>query len=247
MEKSKIDEILVSLGFGFPESKNDNIAFEETFEKYQFEADANKIDSEKILKSLKPKKKVTNIDYHRRTVLAAEIVYKLHKENTLGHLKLQKLIYLCQHSAQMDLYTNFLKQAMGPYDNRLMRSLDKQFKVNQWFQFSGGEYLKYQPLSKIGGHRVWYEKYFSNQLSEIDFIIEKFRITKTKRVELIATVFACWKEIIEEKQLFNNEILIKKFYNWHPDKSKFSKQEIIDIIEWMKNEGFYPKIDLASS
>ena len=56
MEKSKIDEILVSLGFGFPESKNDNIAFEETFEKYQFEADANKIDSEKILKSLKPKK-----------------------------------------------------------------------------------------------------------------------------------------------------------------------------------------------
>ena len=95
MEKSKIDEILVSLGFGFPESKNDNIAFEETFEKYQFEADANKIDSEKILKSLNPKKKVTNIDYHRRTVLAAEIVYKLHKENTLGHLKLQKLIYLC--------------------------------------------------------------------------------------------------------------------------------------------------------
>ena len=27
MEKSKIDEILVSLGFGFPESKSENIAF----------------------------------------------------------------------------------------------------------------------------------------------------------------------------------------------------------------------------
>jgi hypothetical protein len=31
-----------------------------------------------------------------------------------------------------------------------------------------------------------------------------------------------------------------KFYDWHPDKSKFSKKEIIDTIELMENEGFYP-------
>lgn len=241
MDKSKIDEILGSLGFGFPENKEENIVFEKSFKDYKFEADARKIDSEKILKSLKPKKKATNIDYHRRTVLAAEIVYQLHQENTLGHLKLQKLIYLCQNSAEMDLFTNFLKQAMGPYDNRLMRSLDKQFKTNEWFQFSRGDYLKYKPLSKIGGHKEWYERYFSNQLSEINFIIEKFRKTKTKTVELIATVYACWKESLEENQLLNDEILIKKFYNWHPDKAKFTRQEIINTINWMKDEGFYPK------
>lgn len=243
MEKSKIDEILGSLGFGFPESKTENIAFEKSFKDYQFEADTNKIDSGEILKNLKPIKKATNIDYHRRTVLAAEIVYKLQKENTLGHLKLQKLIYLCQHSAQMNLHTNFLKQAMGPYDNRLMRSLDKKFKENEWFTFSSGDYLKYQPLSKVGGHKLWYGRYFSNQLSEIDFIIEKFRKTKTRTVELIATVFACWKEILEEKQLINDEILVMRFYDWHPDKTKFGKQEIINIIDWMKNEGFHPNVN----
>lgn len=191
MGKSKIDEILVSLGFGFPENKKEDDIFEETFKDYLFETDARKIDVEKIFENSKPKNKPTNIDFHRRTVLAAEIVYKLHKENTLGHLKLQKLIYLCQHSAQMELYTNFLKQAMGPYDNRLMRSLDKQFRENHWFQFSGGDYLKYQPLSKLGGHREWYHRYFEDQLSEIDFIIEKFRKSKTRTVELIATIFAC--------------------------------------------------------
>lgn len=243
MEKAKIDRILGSLGFGFPESKEENIAFEKSFKGYKFVADAEKIDAVKILKSLKPKKKATNIDYHRRTVLAAEIVYKLHKENTLGHLKLQKLIYLCQHSAQMELHTNFLKQAMGPYDNRLMRSLDTQFKKNQWFEFSGGDYLKYKPLSKVGSHKEWYERYFENELSDIDFIIEKFRKSKTRVVELIATVFACWKEILEEKQLLNDETLIFRFYDWHPDKSKFERQEIIDTFEWMRNEGFYPKFN----
>lgn len=241
MEQSKIDEILGSLGFGFPKSEKQDNAFDKTFKDYEFQARASNIDSELILKNLKPNKKVTNVDYHRRTVLAAEIVYKLHKENTLGHLKLQKLIYLCQHSAQMDLHTNFLKQAMGPYDNRLMRSLDKQLKANKWFQFSGGDYLKYQPLSKAGNHKEWYERYFENQIIEIEFIIEKFRKSKTRTVELIATTFACWKEIIEEKQLLNDEILIKKLYAWHPDKSKFSREEIIDIIKWMKTEGFYPK------
>ncbi len=240
MEKSKIDEILGSLGFGLPENTNESISFKETFKNFQFEANLDSINSQEILNSLKPKKKATNIDYHRRTVLGAEIVFKLHKENTLGHLKLQKLIYLCQHSAQMNLHTNFLKQAMGPYDNRLMRSLDKKFKENQWFAFSAGDYLKYKPLAKVGGHKEWYERYFENQLTEIDFIIEKFRKSKTRTVELIGTVFACWKEIIDENQLLNNEILVNKFYGWHPDKSKFQKQEILDTIIWMKNEGFYP-------
>ena len=174
-------------------------------------------------------------------MLAAEIVYQLHRENTLGHLKLQKLIYLCQNSAEMDLYTNFLKQAMGPYDNRLMRSLDKQFKTNEWFQFSRVDYLKYKPLQKMGGHREWYERYFSDQLSEINLIIEKFRKTKTKTVELVATIFACWKETLEEKELLNNEVLIRKFYDWHPYKAKFTREEILFTISWMKNEGFYPR------
>jgi uncharacterized protein YwgA len=240
MEKSKIDEILGSLGFGLPENEIEIKTFDESFRNYRFEADETKINSEEILKNLRPKIKPTNIDFHRRTVLAAEIVFKLHKENTLGHLKLQKLIYLCQHSAQMNLHTNFLKQAMGPYDNRLMRSLDKKFRENQWFTFSSNDYLKYQPLEKVGGHREWYERYFSNELSDIDFIIEKFRKFRTRNVELIATVFACWKEIIEEKQLLNDDILIKKFYAWHPDKSKFQRQEILDTIDWMNNEGFYP-------
>ena len=110
MEKSKIDEILGSLGFGLPENEIEIKAFDESFRNYRFEADETKINSEEILKNLRPKIKPTNIDFHRRTVLAAEIVFKLHKENTLGHLKLQKLIYLCQHSAQMNLHTNFLKQ-----------------------------------------------------------------------------------------------------------------------------------------
>ena len=241
MEESKINEILNSLGFGVPQNLNELKTFKETFKSYKLESDPNKINSYKILDDLKPKKKATNIDYHKRTVLAAEIVYQLHRENTLGHLKLQKLLYLCQNSARIDIHTNFLKQAMGPYDNRLMRSIDKKFKENRWFSYNPGEYEKYQTLENCGGHKEWYERYFSQQLSEIGFIINKFRKTKTRRIELIATIFACWKEIIDEKQLFTEELLVHKFYLWHPDKSKFNRDEILQTIGFMKNDGFIPR------
>ncbi len=240
MEKSKIDEILGSLGFGLPENDNEVKSFDKTFENHHFDANPDKINPKEILESIKPKKKATNIDYHKRTVLAAEIVYQLRNENTLGHLKLQKLIYLCQNVSHINLHTNFLKQAMGPYDNRLMRSIDKKFRENKWFSFNSNGYQKYQPLEKCGGHKEWYERYFEDQLEEIGLIIEKFRKTRTRRIELIATIFACWKEIIDNKQLLNNEAIIQKFYNWHPDKSKFEVNEIVDTISFMREDGFYP-------
>lgn len=235
------NDFLAGLGFGFPENEEQLEKFDQVFENYEFKGNPDKINSFDILKKLKASaKKPTNVDYHRRTVLAAEIVYKLHMENTLGHLKLQKIMYLCQNSIHMDLHTNFLKQAMGPYDPTLMRSLDKKFRENQWFCFTAKEYLKYQPLAKVGGHREWFLRYFENQVHDIDHIIEKFRKVRTKQVELIATVFACWKEAIEQNQLVNNEVLIAKFYNWHEDKAKFKRDEISSTIKWMSDEGFYP-------
>ncbi|MDO9136649.1 MAG: hypothetical protein Q7U21_02405 [Lutibacter sp.] len=140
----------------------------------------------------------------------------------------------------MNIHTNFLKQAMGPYDPTLMRSIDKQFIAHKWFQYKPNDYPKYKLLEKAGGHKKWYETYFENQLNEIDFIIEKFRKFKTDRVEIIATVFACWKDALENKQLINDELLIQKFYAWSENKAKFTREEIKNKIECMIKEGIYP-------
>jgi hypothetical protein len=95
----------------------------------------------------------THVDYYRRTLLAAEIVCELHQEMTLGHVKLQKLIFLSQRTENIRLPVNFLKQAMGPYDPRMMRSIDKQLLVKKWFQFFPAEKLKYKPLENAGQHK----------------------------------------------------------------------------------------------
>lgn len=185
--------------------------------------------------------KPTNVDYYRRTVLSAEIVWQLHKEPTLGHLKLQKLIYLCQQSAEMQMPTNFLRQAMGPYDNRMMRSIDKQLKEKKWFEYDKTQVLKYQPLEKAGQHHNDFVKYFSAENESIQFIIDTFKTIKSDIVEIVATLYACINNLMEEKVVFSEALLIQRFYEWSDEKQKFSEAQVKRVFSRMKDTGIIPK------
>lgn len=219
---------------------------------------ANQQATEQLLKALlhqafeveemviaKPKGKVielkpTNVDYYRRTVIAAEIVWQLHKEPTLGHLKLQKLIYLCQKSADMQLPTNFLRQAMGPYDNRLMRSIDKQLKEKKWFEYKKEQVFKYQPLEKAGQHHNDFIKYFSAESESIQFIIDRFKTIKSDIVEIVATLYACMDNMLNENVIFSEALLFERFYEWSEEKKKFSEKEVERVFSRMKETGMIP-------
>lgn len=187
-----------------------------------------------------PLNKPTNVDYYRRTVLAAEIVYALHTEWTLGHLKLQKLIYLSQRIESLDLPVNFLKQAMGPYDNQLMRSIDKQLKLKKWFEYQGNQNPKYKPLENIGSHKKDFDKYFGNQKDRIYWLIETFRKTTSATIEIVATLFACWEDILAENKSITDTALLEKFYNWSEFKQKYPKTEVLKQKEWMIQNSLIP-------
>lgn len=215
-----------------------NEVFELKKKKTQEKTSSIKSDSKAQTISLKP----TNIDYYKRSVLAAEIVWQLHKEPTLGHLKLQKLIFLCQKTTNMQLATNFLRQAMGPYDNQLMRSIDKQLKDHKWFEYNSAEKIKYQPLEKAGEHHADYLKYFSSESMNIQYIIDTFKQSKSSVVEIVATLYACMENILNEKNILYSEVLLlKRFYEWSEEKQKFSEDEVKAVLKRMKEIGIVPE------
>lgn len=186
------------------------------------------------------KAKSKQTDYYKRTLLAAEIVNELHKEPTLGHLKLQKIIFLCQKVHNMNLPTNFLQQAAGPYDPQMARSIDKQLQEKQWFSYNKAASLKYQPLSQKGAHKNDFQKYFQNELSDISYIISLFRKTTSTEIEAIATLYACWENILDNGITFAKSTLIEKFYNWSEEKRKFSERQLNEVITWMEKNNIYP-------
>lgn len=198
-------------------------------------------ETEQKMKVVKLNTKPTNIDYYKRTLLATEIVWQLHKEPTLGHLKLQKLMYLAQESGNMQLPTNFLQQVAGPYDPQMARSLDKQMKAKKWFEYKKTEMLKFKPLAKAGEHKTDFEKFFANEIDSIQYIIDTFKTAKSDQVEIVGTLYACWNKLIDEKQIISDELLTKRFYEWSEEKAKFEKTRIIKAIRWMETKGIVPE------
>lgn len=172
--------------------------------------------------------------------LAAEITFQLHTEPTFGHLKLQKLIYLCQQLKHMDLAANFGQHAAGPYDPVMARYLDKEFKDREWFSYDPKRDLKYKPLSKCNDHRSAFNKYFAKETSDIYALIGLFRTSKSDHIEIVATLFACWLRLLENKQSITEELLLKDFYAWSEEKKRFGKNEVLNGFKWMKQNLVVP-------
>ncbi len=172
--------------------------------------------------------------------LAAEITFQLHTEPTFGHLKLQKLIYLCQQLKHMDLAADFKQHAAGPYDPVMARYLDKEFKNREWFSYDPKRDLKYKPLSKCNDHRSVFNKYFVKDASDIYELIGIFRTSKSDLIEIVATLFACWLRLLEQKKSVTEEQLLKDFYAWSKEKKEFSQNEVLNGLKWMKQNAVVP-------
>lgn len=175
--------------------------------------------------------------------LAAEITFQLHTEPTFGHLKLQKLIYLCQQLKQMNLTAEFKQHAAGPYDSVMARYLDKEFKDREWFSYDPKQDLKYRPLSKCNDHRSAFNKYFAKDTSDIYELIGLFRTSKSDHIEIVATLFACWLRLLEKKLPVAEELLLKDFYDWSKEKKRFSRMEISKALNWMKQYSVVPVLN----
>ncbi len=121
----------------------------------------------------------------------------------------------------MQLPTNFLQHAAGPYDSKMARSIDKQLRDKQWFDYRKNELHKYQPLNDSGSHKNDFEKYFADHLSAISRIIDLFRRARSEEMEAVATLYACWEELLQSGTDISNDLLTSKFLHGLSRKADF--------------------------
>lgn len=187
--------------------------------------------------------------YFKRVVLAAEIVDRLHNEPTLGRVKFQKLVYLCEHAAEMNLAERYYKQAAGPFDNKFMHSIDKEFRKQRWFEIeklkdNNITRYKFIPLEKHEEYKRYYNNYFGNNNETIQFIIELFRKEKTEFTELATTVFACYMELKNKSVFIDKPSLVDIFYNWAETKKRFTVESIVYSFNWLREKGLITHAEL---
>ncbi|MEO4079653.1 MULTISPECIES: restriction endonuclease subunit S [Acinetobacter] len=228
-------------------------ALSDSNDKSKFEVADNIVQFEKPIEIVKQSKQksVEQIDLFTDDIveddikllsLAAEITFQLHTEPTFGHLKLQKLIYLCQQLKHMDLAADFKQHAAGPYDRNIAIYIDTEFKKRQWFSYHKDETPKYKQLRKCGEHKTDFERFFAKEASELNVLLGLFRTSKSDHIEIVATLFACWLRLLEQKQSVSEEQLLRDFYAWSEEKKRFSKAEVLTGYKWMHQYSIIPQV-----
>lgn len=180
--------------------------------------------------------------HFRRTVFAAEIIHRLHNEATFGHVKFEKLMFLCERRCGVDTGSTYRRQVAGPYDNRAIRSIDSQIKKQQWYAAEKKDRrFEYVPLLKAGGHHVYFDRYFAAVDAEFSSVIEMCRTWTTQQCEIVATLYSAWEDLLANDQnVVEDQIVEQVLRHWHLSKQQIEANRWRRAIRWMKEKGFVP-------
>jgi len=183
--------------------------------------------------------------YFRRAVLAAEIAAQLHEEPTFGRVKFQKVLYLCEHHAELpDLETDYRRQAAGPLDRRLMHSVESQMERQGWFRAVERDPYgtQYEPMEKAGGHADYFERYWADRRDAIQQVVDLLRPMKTEQAEIVATLYAAWNDfLIEGEDPDDHQIVREVLDNWDASKQRIAEERWYKALDWMRQKGLVPR------
>lgn len=181
--------------------------------------------------------------HFKRSVLAAEIIDRLHGEPTFGHVKFEKMIFLVEHLCDVDTGSAYHRDAAGPYDNRAIRSIDSQLRKQKWFDAQKiDDRYRYEPLANRGRHKEYFERYFGGIGTAFDTVIETFRTFTTERCEIVATLFAAWRDLLQQDGPVSDDMIVNEVLNnWHESKKRIPEERWRKALSWMRDNGFVPR------
>jgi type I restriction enzyme S subunit len=179
----------------------------------------------------------------KRNVLAAEIIHQLYTEPTFGHVKFEKIMFLCEKSTGYN-FSDYQRAAAGPYDNKAIRGIDSQLKKLRWFEAKkeGGRFI-YKPLEKAGEHQQYFNRYYINGKVKIAFIIDLLRTFDTERCEIVATLYSAWLDFLQDNKTPSDKTIVDEVLNnWHDAKKRIQRDRWEKALMWMKENNLVPNL-----
>jgi type I restriction enzyme S subunit len=172
-----------------------------------------------------------------KQVLGGKIVSIFKDDPHFTHIKFQKLQYLAEHLAEVDLNWNYYRQSAGPYDPKFMHTVSFKLKASKWFE---EKKYKFHPLEKADKIEGYYEGYFKPVATKLDSLFAALKQSTEDEAEIVATLYAVWNNMIIKKERINDEVIVSTFFEWSDRKKKYAQEQVNSGLQWMKKNGFVP-------
>ena len=182
----------------------------------------------------------------RQTVLHSKIIDKCNSHPTFGAVKLEKIFNLCDMLQELNLVPNgYYRKAAGPYVPEMRHTVEQELLQNNWVKITNqgnGKKVEYKKDSNFTAYKAIYNQIFNDKNQEIENIINYFYDKDTNYCEAFSTLYMCWNDLILEGENPTKTEIIDEFKNhWAPEKQRFERIYLLEILSDMSNQGFEPQ------
>lgn len=182
----------------------------------------------------------------RQTVLHSKIIDKCNSHQTFGAVKLEKIFNLCDMIQELNLVPNgYYRKAAGPYVPEMRHTVEQELLQNNWVKITNqgnGKKVEYKKDSNFTAYKAIYNQIFNDKNQEIENIINYFYDKDTNYCEAFSTLYMCWNDLILEGKNPTKTEIIDEFKNhWAPEKQRFERIYLLEILSDMSNQGFEPQ------
>lgn len=192
-----------------------------------------------------PKTKFDHV-LERRLALGGTLVHSLYQDKNFGRTKLTKIFYLADMRMKKKLDTEYYRQPAGPLDQRALYNeqigLEPLALRHGYFKAdTSKQMVRYLPEKNLSSLAGYAKTILGDDYREVTRIIELLRDLTTDQCEIVATLYACWNDMIITDRKISDASVINEFLtNWHPKKQRFQKPRLQKALKWMRDNKLVP-------
>ncbi len=190
----------------------------------------------------------------RRKSLASLAINELKDDENLGSVKLAKIMFISDQECELDLEAKYVKDVAGPMDGRMFynskiglfpdqKSSNIGTIVEKKFKKDGktNTFKRILPSTDTTSFAKRGSVSLGDKLKSVMQIIKLFKPLSTDHSEAVATLYACWNELLVSKKKFTDDDIIQKFYKWSKAKKRFKEEDLHKTLKWMRAKKLVPK------
>lgn len=182
----------------------------------------------------------------RQVVLHSKIIDRCNNHQTFGAVKLEKIFNLCDMIQELNLVPGgYYRKAAGPYVPEMRHTVEQELLQNDWVKITNqgnGKKVEYKKDANFVAYKAVYNQIFNDKNQEIEKIIDYFYDKDTNYCEAFSTLYMCWNDLILEGKKPTKTEIIDEFKNhWAPEKQRFERIYLLEILSDMSNQGFEPQ------
>lgn len=189
----------------------------------------------------KPDRQPTASSPFQQAAVLAWVVHKLYSPGyPVSRFRVQKMLYLMEAATETRLFTEFRKQAAGPYDPGLRYKGPEDIAVRQKGWLTTPDDTHFEPGPNIAEAMRYAQRYLDKVLAEL--VIEEFRASRDETLERWTTVHLAAVEIQRQGRPVTAESVfacIDSVPEWRPKLSRqeFSLDRITDALKGLRRLG----------